>query len=358
MVDDGFDYNNTDLSGHYLYNLDYDARTGTYDAFGDPTADNHGTTIMGVIGAADNGTGVVGVAYNSSIAGFRIGYGSNGSVSQVADAFNHLQSAGMDVVNISWSYTGAFPDNFYTSTFSGIKSALLNDIVNGRGGLGIDIVFSAGNDRSLGDNVDYHNLQNSPYVITVGATDVYGHVTSYSNPGAALLVSAPGTAYTDDRVGAYGYNTSGDYINVSGTSYSAPYVSGVVALMLQANPNLGYRDVQEILAYSAHNTDPTNPGWETNGAHDWNGGGLHFSQDYGFGMVDATAAVRLAESWQKQSTYADLSNVTVTHSDNAAIPDGTAVFPAPSPRATTFGSTRCLSISTSPTSIPRTSRSR
>jgi subtilisin-like proprotein convertase family protein len=100
-------------------------------------------------------------------------------------------------------------------------------------------------------------------------------------------------------------------------------VSGVVALMLQANPDLGYRDVMEILAYSARNSDPGSATWQTNGAHDWNGGGLHFSSDYGFGLVDAGAAVRLAESWQKQSTFANLSNVTVTHSDNLAIPDGT-----------------------------------
>ena len=114
----------------------------------------------------------------------------------------------------------------------------------------------------------------------------------------------------------------GDYINAGGTSYAAPYVSGVIALMLQADPNLGYRDVMEILAYSAKNSDPTNAGWTTNGAHDWNGGGLHFSQDFGFGLVDATAAVRLAESWQKQSTFADMSSETVGHTDNLAIPDG------------------------------------
>src|SRR5213075_877092 len=114
--------------------------------------------------------------------------------------------------------------------------------------LGINIVFAAGNGGS-GDNVNYHNFQNDPYVITVAATDTYGHVASYSTPGAALLISAPGTAKTDDRVGADGYSTS-DYINISGTSYAAPYVSGVVALMLQANHYLGYRDVQDILAYS------------------------------------------------------------------------------------------------------------
>ena len=79
----------------------------------------------------------------------------------------------------------------------------------------------------------------------------------------------------------------------------------------------------EILAYTAKETDPTNAGWHIDGAHDWNGGGLHFSDDYGFGLVDATAAVRLAESWQFQSTYSNLSTESAGHTDNAAIPDGT-----------------------------------
>jgi subtilisin-like proprotein convertase family protein len=52
---------------------------------------------------------------------------------------------------------------------------------------------------------------------------------------------------------------------------------------------------------------------------------MHFSQDYGFGLVDATAAVRLAESWQKQSTFADMSTETVVHTDSLAIADGGGV---------------------------------
>ena len=85
-------------------------------------------------------------------------------------------------------------------------------------------------------------------------------------------------------------------------------VAGVTALILQANPKLGYRDVQEILAYSARENDPDakkdNSGkdtWAFNGAKNWNGGGLHVNHDYGFGLVDATAAVRLAETWQLRS---------------------------------------------------------
>jgi subtilisin family serine protease len=82
---------------------------------------------------------------------------------------------------------------------------------------------------------------------------------------------------------------------MNGTSFSSPVVSGVAALMLDANPGLGWRDVQEILAATAGRTGSP-AGWSFNGADNWNGGGMHVSHDYGFGLVDAYAAVRVAES--------------------------------------------------------------
>ena len=95
---------------------------------------------------------------------------------------------------------------------------------------------------------------------------------------------------------------------LEGTAFAAPLVSGVVALMLQANPRLGLRDVQEILAYTARQNDPLDPTWQINDAVNWNGGGLHVSNDYGFGLVDAAAAVALARSWTTQDT---VSNRTI-----------------------------------------------
>lgn len=101
---------------------------------------------------------------------------------------------------------------------------------------------------------------------------------------------------TTDRIGSYGYDVTDYTSRFNGTSAATPIVSGVVALMLEANPNLGYRDVQEILALSARPIDAASPDWTTNRANTWNGGGFRVSHDYGFGLVDATAAVRLAET--------------------------------------------------------------
>ena len=323
LIDDGVEYTHPDLAANYNTALDWDSRNNDNDAFTSSTSDQHGTSVAGVIAAVEgNGTGVVGVAFGAQITGFRIGFGANGSISQITDAFNH--AINVDVVNNSWGYSGFFPDNFASSSFAAAGAAVQNDAANGRGGLGTVIVFAAGNGRTSGDSVDYHSFQDSPYVISVAATDNTNHIASFSSPGAGVLLSAPGVNITTtDRVGSLGFS-SGDYTTVSGTSFASPIVSGVVALMLDANPNLGYRDVQEILAYSSDQIDKTNSRWSFNGAGNWNGGGLHFSPDYGFGLVDAHAAVRLAETWTTQHTFANMVSANASAASAQAIPANNA----------------------------------
>jgi subtilisin-like proprotein convertase family protein len=180
-------------------------------------------------------------------------------------------------------------------------------------------VFAGGNDRATGRSTEDLNETNSRYGITVGginaATDLGSLVISgqpFSEQGASILVSAPannvtstGVTYTND----FGQQFGANYQTTQGTSFATPIVSGVVALMLQANSSLGYRDIQEILAYSAVKVDPTDSTWSFNGATNWNGGGLHVSGDYGYGEVDAHAAVRLAATWQTQDTAANEQSV-------------------------------------------------
>lgn len=130
--------------------------------------------------------------------------------------------------------------------------------------------------------------------------------------GGNYFTSTRDTITTTDLSGNAGFNGArlyppaslggGDYTQaMNGTSAAAPMVSGVAALMLEANPDLSYRDVQAILAASATMTGGTSQyeryDWTINRAATWNSGGYHFSNDYGFGLVDARAAVRLAETW-------------------------------------------------------------
>src|SRR5690606_23366652 len=124
--------------------------------------------------------------------------------------------------------------------------------------------FSGGNERDVGLNTNYDPISSMPWVIVVAAGGQAGDVASYSTPGAGVLITAPGaspaTIVTTDWQSVYGYNRrpgeegnytdrEGTYFN--GTSAAAPIASGVAALVLEANSGLGWRDVQEILAYSA-----------------------------------------------------------------------------------------------------------
>ena len=309
VIDDGFDLDHADLAANFDLVDDWDAR----DTDDDPSyadGDDHGTAVAGVIAADDNGTGVVGVAPDATLTGIRIGYGEDFQIWDLDDAMGRMKD--FDVVNNSWGFTGAFSDDranpFFAETFPAITDAA----TNGRDGLGTVILFAAGNYRAEGDNANYHNLLNDTQTIAVGAIRSDGTYSGFSSKGANILVSAPGEAIlTTDAEGDDGY-LPGDVVNISGTSFSTPAVAGVVALMLEANSRLGYRDIQEILANAARQIDADYADWQVNGAGHWNGGGMQFSHQYGYGLVDAHAAVRLAESWAYQSTAATLDKVNST----------------------------------------------
>jgi len=344
VFDNGFDYLHTDLAPNYLTGLDYDFDEADLDPFGN-ASDSHGTAVMGLIGADDNGTGVVGVAFDSDLVGYRThGFINNTWLGNIRDAFNASVGGGAEVVNISQGMANAV-----TTVFGGvldqslvgqIRTSIENAVDNGRGGLGIVITKSAGNSRGTNYDVNADMWTNDTHQVVVAAVDQNGFVSFYSSYGAANLVSGfgtPGEVWTTDRTGAAGYNGTDFTGTFNGTSAAAPMVAGVVSLILDANPNLGWRDVQDILAYSARHVGTAVGGgiggsereaWSFNGADDWNGGGMHFSIDYGYGLVDATAATRLAESWLLTHSARTSANELVTFEDGlnvaTVIPDGNA----------------------------------
>ena len=145
------------------------------------------------------------------------------------------------------------------------------------------------------------------YAVTaVCAVNNRGIRSSYSEQGANLWVCAPSGDYDRDRQGIV--TTDNEYSNATtpgyrddfgGTSAAAPIVSGVVALVRQANPELSWRDVKLVLAASARRNDPGNSGWE-DGAVQYGAASERytFNHEYGFGVVDAQAAVDLAQDWK------------------------------------------------------------
>ncbi|WP_134188229.1 S8 family serine peptidase [Methylosinus sp. sav-2] len=268
----------------------------------------HATLVAGVIGAERNGEGVVGVAYDATISSVAI---PTDFVDP--DYIDLTRWRNYDVVNNSWTMNPAFVDNFLTNPT--YENAYYSAVKYGRGGKGTVLVFAAGNDRGTRNTNDL-NETNSLYGITVAGINAKTDLSSltigpqpFSTQGETILVSAPGSniaSTSEILTSSTGTVFGSDYATAEGTSFATPIVSGVVALMLEANPNLGYRDVQDILAYSARKVNDPATSWQINRATNWNGGGLHYSRDYGFGEVDARAAVRLAETWQGQKTTDNL----------------------------------------------------
>jgi len=313
--DDGMDLTHPSLVANLLTELTYDAVRNTTGKGFEGSGNSHGTVVGSIVGmAANDGVGGVGVAYGAKIVpALAIADGVN-----TANLFLANLAAGASVSVNSWGADPAFSENFGLSGTQSDKdwgAALMRAATEARGGLGMVIEVSGGNERANRADTALSNFTGSKLTIAVGALTEAGIHTDYSTPGASLLVSAPGGVSSGDQSlnsgfgiasadvqGDKGYNTTagkdGDYAYQSqGTSYSGPMVGGAAALMLEANPKLGFRDVSTILAMTAKKVDIASSGWVDNKATNWNLGGMHFSRDYGYGLMDVSAAVRLAESW-------------------------------------------------------------
>jgi hypothetical protein len=182
----------------------------------------------------------------------------------------------------------------YNTLSNSQREAITTGITQGRNGKGIIYVWASGNTFEQGEDANFQGFLNTRFTIAVGAVDQNGYHASYSTPGAALFVSGPGGDHEFELNHITANVGSGCHEAGMGTSFACPVVSGVIALMLEANPNLGWRDVQGILASTSRmvKDDPYDDSRVTNA------GGFTHSNFYGFGIVDANAAVDAAKSWE------------------------------------------------------------
>ncbi len=274
------------------------------------TLNPHGTAVAGVAVASENASRIVGVAPEAQLAGLRLlgnidpfsgTYKSRNELLIANAMFDRIRNQGIDIFNNSWAL------KYMHRQPLALGAMGLGKII-GRGGLGNNYVFAAGNEGMWGGNVNYNSFANSRHAIAVAAIDNTGVHAPYSTPGASILVSAAlghikphdgsvGTGVYTTSITTHGYGYTNDF---TGTSAAAPLVSGAIALMLEANPKLTSRDVQHILVKTAQPTDvvrdtlgniKAGKGWTQNQAGYW------FNEKYGFGVIDVDKAVAMAANW-------------------------------------------------------------
>lgn len=274
----------------------------------------HGTLVSGIVGAAtNNARGVAGVNWHTRLLPVRVLGTNGGSISDIIDGL--LWAAGLsapdltnpnpaDVINLSLGGKGACPrsvQDAINAALSGPKTPVL--------------VVAAGNSNEDASGTFPANCQG---VITVGATDQHGNRTTYSNYGLVTSVMAPGG---DPRQSYNGTRNAGGilsltkddvtgnftYVYQAGTSFAAPHVAGVVALMRGVNPSLSGNDAKNILQRTARPLNSTSCA-RPNGA------------DCGAGIIDAARALQAAA----QSVDNPAADFTLT------VPEGLTVSPGTS----------------------------
>lgn len=292
VIDDGFDLEHPDLSGPGKVVHPWDFTRKSDQPVPDAnTEDWHGTSCAGVAIGRSGGGGIVGAAPGATLMPVR--WGPDLSDGQVEKWFDYVARMGASVVSCSW---GAAAAHFLLGTRR--QRAISRCATEGRGGKGCVVVFAAGNDSRdiedpAGNSLDGFAIH--PDVISVAASTSRDTRSSYSNFGDKIAICAPSsgaggwgilTSDVTDVVGGVhqprGY-AEGDYtFEFGGTSSACPLVAGVCALVLTVAPDLTAAEVRQLLKDSARRIGPDS---------DYQNG---HSRYYGYGCIDAEAAVRRA----------------------------------------------------------------
>lgn len=334
----------------------------------------HGTAVAGLAAAkGGNGVGIWGVAPAASLVGYNLLYDRFSLTAELAalgyaDAVKNypgLYSQDVDVFNMSYGRTPYQGTNEYANVTPETVAALKSGTKTLRAGKGAIYVKAAGNDYYGGTqftegecqqaekngvtcyNVNMEGENVTPYQMVIGGFNADDKRASYSSTGSALWLVAPVGEFgvekpaimttdasgcinglsqnqsTADYLGQRPFNSSFNtgqagtgnercnyFSAFNGSSSSTPIVSGIAALLLEANPHLSWRDVKHILATTARKLDSgpegladnvkqiagssvlIEAGWRTNRA------GYAYSNAYGFGAPNADAAISMALDWK------------------------------------------------------------
>jgi subtilisin family serine protease len=410
VSDTGIEIGHEDLSANYITGVSKNFYNSS-PYIGNPEPNNsnpemHGTAVTGIISAVGwNGKGSRGVAPESTFGGYN--YIAKGVVQSLETRLYQMQGD-FDIFNYSYGSSPCYYRSI--SANATLRSSILDAYNTGvttlRSGRGAIYVKSAGNEYTMDtDGCGYSGTwqdeilgnstllesNNYPYTIIVGATNAAGFSTTYSSPGSNLWISSPGgesgfnfdpTPYDIDYVKASpaiiapdisgctkgisksdsiynnfennsnGLNSNCNYTSaMNGTSSAAPIVSGVVALMLEENPNLSWRDVKHILASTAYVVDTnvndiTHPGGRNLSGHAYmhgwkqNNAGYWFHNWYGFGNVHAENAVNMAKNYNVD--LGEYTQTTNLNDDSWIYDSGSINLNVPNNNAT--GASHSLSV--------------
>ncbi|XP_061188241.1 furin-like protease kpc-1 [Saccostrea echinata] len=291
VIDDGIQMDHPDLQRNIDVVNSYDYIGNDTDPFPANISDDHGTKVAGIVAAeANNDECIVGIAFNSTIIGIRL-LGDDG-VTDVTEALALTHN--MQDVDIYVNAWGPADRYGYSTPGSVTYSAFLDGVSSGRNGKGNIFLWAAGN-GGISDNCNADGYVNQIFTIPITSVGADGDAASYSEVCAPVFAAT--YSGTTQEYNLTSTTTESKCVDgLIGTSFSVPQAAGIIALVIQANPSLTWRDMQHLIAETSkkHNLQNLQGGyssWQRNGA------GYNVSQILGFGLMDADAMVAKAKTW-------------------------------------------------------------
>ncbi|XP_028907588.1 proprotein convertase subtilisin/kexin type 4 isoform X1 [Ornithorhynchus anatinus] len=292
ILDDGLEWNHPDLMGNYDPLASYDFNSNDPDPrpqYGPLNENRHGTRCAGEVAAiANNGICGVGIAFNARIGGVRM---LDGIVTDLVEAQSlALQPQHIDIYSASWGPEddGRMVDG---PGFLVIE-AFSYGVTMGRAGLGNLFIWASGNGGLQHDNCNCDGYTNSIYTLSVGSVTQHGTVPWYSEACASILTTTYSSGTLQDQQIVTTDLRKQCTDKHTGTSASAPLAAGIIALALEANPALTWRDMHHLVVRSSSPAHLQADDWALNGV------GRKVSHHFGYGLLDAGVLVQLATEWK------------------------------------------------------------
>jgi serine protease len=286
---DGFDFIRDPTNANDGNGIDNDAHDPGDDPLG-ASSSFHGTHVAGTVGAlTNNAIGVAGVTWQTRLMPLRVLGVQGGTDADIAQAIRYAAR----LSNISGTLPAARAHIINMSLGGPGFSQTLQDAVLAARDQGVIVVAAAGNENTNA----FQTPASLEGVIAVAAVDRISQKAPYSNFGPRIDVAAPGgntsvdldaDRFADGVLSTLGNDQQEFFFRFyQGTSMAAPHVAGVIALMLDVNPDLTPQDIEQLLA-------ATHPETTTPITRDLGPPGR--DDIFGHGLIDAAAAVTVASS--------------------------------------------------------------